>query len=210
MNEDSLRQGRILMVDDDVRSLCLLESVLDRLRFKHLRKLTDSTRILEEFEAFQPDLIITDIEMPDLDGIQLVEQIRNYLPRETCLPILVLTGSHDHQIKRRALFAGATDILFKPFDSAEMQMRVRSLLLTRFQHLEIQGQNRVLEQKVTERTAALEQALAELKLSQRQVVQQERFRAFGEMAGGVCHDFNNALMAIIGYSEILLQDPALA
>jgi len=209
MNEDTLRQGRILMVDDEVRSLCLLESVLDRLRFKHLRKLTDSTRILEEFEEFQPDLIITDIEMPELDGIQLVEQIRNYLPREAVLPILVLTGSNDPQIKRRALLAGATDILFKPFDSSEMQMRVRSLLQSRMQHLEIQGQNRILEQKVTERTAELRQALADLQTSQRQVVQQERFRAFGEMAGGVCHDFNNALMAIIGYSELLLQNSAL-
>ncbi|MDR3401488.1 MAG: response regulator [Chthoniobacter sp.] len=209
MNEDILRQGRILMVDDEVRSLCLLESVLDRLRFKHLRKLTDSTRILEEFEAFQPDLIITDIEMPELDGIQLVEQIRNYLPRESVLPILVLTGSNDTQIKRRALLAGATDILFKPFDSSEMQMRVRALLQMRMQHLEIQGQNRILEQKVAERTAALQKALAELQASQRQVVQQERFRAFGEMAGGVCHDFNNALMAIIGYSELLLENSAL-
>jgi signal transduction histidine kinase len=209
MNEEALRQGRVLMVDDEVRSLCLLESVLDRLRFKHLRKLTDSTRILEEFEEFQPDLIITDIEMPELDGIQLVEQIRNYLPREAYLPILVLTGSHDPQLKRRALLAGATDILFKPFDSSEMQMRVRNLLQTRMQYLEIQGQNRVLEQKVTERTAELQKALADLQASQRQVVQQERFRAFGEMAGGVCHDFNNALMAIIGYTELLLQNDAL-
>ena len=209
MNENTLRQGRILMVDDEVHSLCLLESVLGRLRFKHLRKLTDPTRILEELEEFQPDLIITDVEMPELDGIQLVEQIRNYLPREACLPILVLTGSQDPQIKRRTLLAGATDILFKPFDSAEMQMRVRSLLQTRMQHLEIQGQNRVLEQKVAERTAALQEVLAELQASQRQVVQQERFRALGEMAGGVCHDFNNALMAIIGYSDLLLNDGSL-
>jgi len=209
MTEESLRQGRILLVDDEVRSLCLLESVLDRLRFKHLRKLTDPTRILEEFEAFQPDLIITDIEMPEMDGIQLVEQIRNYLPREACLPILVLTGSQDSQIKRRALIAGATDILFKPFDSSEMQMRVRSLLQTRMQYLEIEAQNRVLEQKVTERTLELQKALVELQTSQRQMVQQERFRAFGEMAGGVCHDFNNALMAIIGYTELLLQNAEL-
>ena len=210
MNEEILRQGRILLVDDEVRSLCLLENVLDRLRFKQVRKLTDSTRILEEYDAFQPDLIITDIEMPDLDGIQLVEQIRNYLPRETCLPILVLTGSTDPQIKRRALVAGATDFLFKPVDVSELQMRIRSSLQTRMQHLEIQGQNRVLERKVAERTAALEKALAELKDSQRQVVQQERLRAFGEMAGGVCHDFNNSLMAIIGYSELLLHDITLA
>ncbi len=210
MNEEILRQGRILLVDDEVRSLCLLENVLDRLRFRHVRKLADASRILEEYDAFQPDLIITDIEMPELDGIQLVEQIRNFLPRDACLPILVLTGCNDPQIKRRALLAGATDILFKPFDSSEMQMRVRCLLQARMQHLEIQGQNRILEKKVAARTAALEQALADLKTSQGQVVQQERLRAFGEMAGGVCHDFNNALMAIIGYSDLLLHEASLA
>ena len=210
MTEETLRQGRILLVDDEVFSLCLLESVLGRLRFKHLRKLLDPTRILEEFEAFQPDLIITDIEMPEMDGIQLVEQIRNYLPRDACLPILVLTAGSGPQIKRRALLAGASDILFKPFDSSELQMRVRNLLQTRMQYLEIQNQNRALENKVAQRTVELERALEDLQNSQRQIVQQERFRAFAEMAGGVCHDFNNALMAIIGFSELLLQDSKLA
>jgi signal transduction histidine kinase len=206
VNEQSLRQGRILLVDDEVRTLCLLENVLDRLRFKHVRKLSESSRILEVFDEFQPDLIITDLEMPKLSGFQLVEQVRNHLPDEACLPILVLTGMNQPNVTRRALQMGATDILFKPFESSEMQMRVRNLLQTRMQYLEIQNQNRVLESKVAERTGELKKALTELQASQRQVVQQERFRAFSEMAGGVCHDFNNALMAIIGYSELLLQD----
>jgi len=210
MNEESLRQSRILLVDDEVRSLCLLENVLDRLRFKRLRKLSDPSRIIEVFDEFKPDLIVTDIEMPEMDGIQLVEQLRNYLPRETCMPILVLTGSTDPQIKRRALLAGATDILFKPLDCSELQMRIRNSLMTRLQYLEIQDQNRGLEQIVAERTGELQKALADLSDSQRQIVQQERLRAFGEMAGGVCHDFNNALMSIIGYSELLLQDTTLA
>lgn len=208
MNEEILRQGRILMVDDDVSCLCLLESVLNRLRFKQTRQLTEPTQILEAFDAYAPDLVITDVGMPELDGFQLVEQLRNYLPRDSGLPILVLTGSANPQVKRRALLAGATDILFKPFDSAEMQMRVRNLLQARFQHLEIQSHNRALEQKVAERTAELASALAEVQNSQRRIVQQERFRAFGEMAGGVVHDFNNALMSIIGYSDLLLQDEA--
>jgi signal transduction histidine kinase len=209
MKDEVLKRGRILMVDDEISSLCLLESVLDRLGFKNLRKSTDSTRIVEEVSDWQPDLIITDINMPELDGIQLVELLRATQPRESWLPILVLTGETDAKSKRSALLAGATDILFKPFDASEMQMRVRNLLRTRFQHLEIQGQNRILEQKVAERTSELKAALADLETSQRQVVQQERFRAFGEMAGGVVHDFNNALMSVIGYSEILLQEDAL-
>ena len=209
MNEEILRQGRILLVDDDVSCLCLLESLLGRLCFKQIHKLSDPTRILAEFECFNPDLVITDLDMPKLDGFELIGRLRQHLPPEAGLPILMLTGSGDPKVKRRALLAGASDILLKPFDSSELQMRIRNLLLTRFQHVEIQGQNRVLEQKVGQRTKALESALTELKDSQRQVVQQERFRAFGEMAGGVVHDFNNALMSVVGYSDLLLQDEAL-
>ncbi|MEA3207015.1 MAG: hypothetical protein QOE70_72 [Chthoniobacter sp.] len=209
MSEENLRRGRILMVDDEVSSLCLLENVLNRLGFPHLRKLTDPTRILEEFDAYQPDLLITDIEMPRLDGIQLVEKLRAHLPRDMVLPILVLSGAADSRVKRRALVSGATDILLKPFDSSEILMRIRNLLQMRFQHLEIQAQNRALEQKVADRTSALNEALGELRESQRQVVQQERLRAFGEMAGGVVHDFNNALMSVVGYSDLLLQDEKL-
>jgi signal transduction histidine kinase len=78
-------------------------------------------------------------------------------------------------------------------------MRILDLLHIRFLHLQLHGQNQTLEMKVAERTR-------ELRESQQQVVAQERLRAFGEMAGGIVHDFNNALMSVIGYSEILLND----
>lgn len=206
MNEESLRQARILMIDDEVGTLCLLENVLNRLGFTQLRTVTDSRIVLGEFADFQPDLVICDLVMPKLDGFEVIEQIRTTLPRESFLPILVLTGNSTQYNKRRALAVGATDIITKPFDSSEILMRIRNLLRTRFLHLEIQEQNQHLELKVTERTGELRTALAELEQSQGRMVQQERFRAFGEMAGGVVHDFNNALMTIIGYSELLLKD----
>ncbi len=69
---------------------------------------------------------------------------------------------------------------------------------------EITEQNRLLEQRVSERTQQLQHALDDLKAAQRQMLKQERLSAFAEMAGGVVHDFSNALMAVIGYSEMLL------
>jgi signal transduction histidine kinase len=120
---------------------------------------------------------------------------------------LVLTGESDPKTKRKSLAAGATDFLQKPFDMTELLMRIRNLLRTRLLHLELEKQNVVLEQKVSERTAELTTALTELKQTQNQIVQQERLRAFGEMAGGVVHDFNNALLSIIGYSDLLLTEP---
>jgi signal transduction histidine kinase len=97
--------------------------------------------------------------------------------------------------------------LAKPFDPSEVSMRIRNLLQARFLRLEIQEQNRLLEERVRERTAQLEGAVESLQTAQRQLVQQERISAFGEMAGGVVHDFSNSLMSIIGYSEMLLSNP---
>jgi signal transduction histidine kinase len=199
MKEDSLRKARILMVDDEVTVLCLLENILNRLGFTNVCKLHNPLDAAAEMLACPPDLVITDLCMPEMDGVALIAQIRAVHPDNLVLPIIVLSGSATPQIKRKALAAGATDILCKPLDSAEILMRIRGVLCSRFLHLELQNQNALLEGKVAERTK-------ELRDSQHQVVQRERFRAFGEMASGVVHDFNNALVSVIGYSELLLGD----
>jgi CheY-like chemotaxis protein len=67
-----------------------------------VHKLSEPTRITEEFDAYAPDLVITDIKMPEMDGIELVERLRSHLSRDTCLPILVLTGSPEPRHKRCA------------------------------------------------------------------------------------------------------------
>ncbi len=199
MKDDYLRTAHILLVDDEVSNLCLLENVLNRLGFSNVRKVGDPLAVAAEMAAAPPDLIITDLAMPGMDGIELIAQIRVTYPDNLMLPIIVLSGSATPQNKRKALAAGATDILHKPLDSAEIFMRIRGVLCSRALHMELQNQNVLLEEKVAERTK-------ELKDSQHQVVQRERFRAFGEMASGVVHDFNNALVAVIGYSELLLGD----
>jgi signal transduction histidine kinase len=83
-------------------------------------------------------------------------------------------------------------------------MRIRNILEAHFLRREIQDQNAALEERVAERTARLQHALDDLQAAQRQVLHQERWNAFSQMAGGVVHDFSNALMAIIGYSEMLV------
>ena len=149
-------------------------------------------------EAFRPDLIILDLNMPHLDGFAVMQQLKS-MPRDTYLPVLVLTADATSETKRKALAAGASDLVTKPFNSSEVFMRIRNLLQIRFLHLQLQAQNQTLEMKVAERTR-------ELREMQQQIVAQERLRAFGEMAGGIVHDFNNALMSVIGYSEMLLND----
>jgi signal transduction histidine kinase len=206
MTRDSFQDARILLVDDEISSLCLLENILNRLGFPNTEKVSNPLLVAAEMAANPPDLIITDLSMPQMGGIELITSIRKDRPDDLTLPIIVLSGSATSQNRRKALAAGATDVLHKPLDSTEVMMRVRGALRSKSLHLELQNQNQVLEEKVAERTK-------ELRDSQHQVVQRERFRAFGEMASGVVHDFNNALVSVIGYSELLLgeevQDPAL-
>jgi len=204
MNEAGLKEARILMVDDDVNSTCLMTNFLHRIGYNQLRSINDSTRTFEMVESFKPDLILLDLTMPNIDGFQILEALRADRQGENQIPVLVLTGDDSAKNKRRALAAGATELLVKPFDVSEISMRIRNLLHAHFLRLEIQQQNRVLEDRVRERTGELEGALEDLRATQRQLLQQERLSAFGEMAGGVVHDFSNALMSIIGYSEMLI------
>jgi len=208
MNEATLKEAHILMVDDEVASTCLMMNFLHRIGYSCLESINDSTCAVERIEAFEPDLILLDLAMPNMSGFQVLEALRANRQSEDQIPVLVLTGDSTAENKRRALAAGATDLLAKPFDPSEVSMRIRNLLHAHFLRLEIQEQNRFLEERVRDRTGQLENALAELQAAQRQLVQQERLSAFGEMAGGVVHDFSNALMSVIGYSEMLLTNPA--
>jgi signal transduction histidine kinase len=208
MNEATLKEARILMVDDEVGYTCLMANFLNRIGYSRLERTNDSTRIFEMIETFKPDLILLDLAMPRMNGFQVLEGLRATREGDNQIPVLVLTGIATAENKRRALIVGATDLLAKPFDPSEVSMRIRNLLQARFLRLEIQKQNRLLEERVRERTFQLEGALENLRTAQRQLLQQERLSAFGEMAGGVVHDFSNSLMSIIGYSEMLLSNAA--
>jgi signal transduction histidine kinase len=207
MNEGTLKHAPILIVDDEVASTCLLSNFLNRLGYGCVQAINDPTLIFEQITSFQPDLILLDLVMPNLNGFQVLEQLRQMPSHDKSVPVLVLTAEATKENKRKALAAGAADLLAKPFDPSEAIMRLRNLLQSRFLRLEIEEQNQMLEHRVAERTRQLEDALSDLKAAQRQTLQQERLHAFAEMAGGVVHDFSNALMSVIGYSEILIQSP---
>jgi signal transduction histidine kinase len=199
------RNARIVIVDDEVGYSCLLTNVLNRLGYNHVQSYTSARKMLAEIGAISPDVIVLDLNMPELDGFGALEMLRPIVA-DDAVPILVLSGAASIENKRKALTLGATDFLQKPFDPSELLMRLRNLLLTRFLRQEIEAQNQRLEEKVAARTIELEQALAELRKTHEHLLQNERLSAFAEMAGGVVHDFNNALMSIIGYTDILLDN----
>ena len=184
----------------------MLERILKRANCHNLISTTDSREALALFQKHEPDLVLTDWMMPHVDGLAVLQQIREFHGSNDYLPIVVLTADFTSETKRKALAAGATDFLTKPFDQLEALLRIGNVLQTRTAHLKIQEQNARLESDVRARTIDLEKALEELTVTQRQVVQQERLAALGTMASGIAHDFNNALSIIIGFGEILLRD----
>lgn len=198
--------ARILIVDDEEPNVRLLERILTRAGFENFRSTTDPREVAAIFTRFEPDLVLTDWFMPHLDGAAVIAQITSQIASDDYLPIVVLTADITPQTKQLALEAGATDFLTKPFDYLEVLLRIRNLLHSRLSHLKIQEQKAALEESVRTRTVELEQALDELKGTQKQVIQQERLAALGAMAGGIAHDFNNSLCAIVGFTELLLRD----
>jgi CheY-like chemotaxis protein len=203
MLQKALSKAKYLIIDDEASNVRLLERLLELAKAGPVFSVTDPRKALGVFLAEQPDIVLLDLHMPQLDGFALLSQIKASLPPDAYLPVLVLTADITHETRQKALSKGAHDFLTKPIDPDEVLLRIRNLLETRFLHLELQRQNEELERLVRERTVQLEDTLGQLKAAQEQLVKQERLRALGMMASGIAHDFNNALTMVLGYGELL-------
>jgi putative two-component system response regulator len=157
-----LAKMRILVIDDEPVNVALLEEILIENGYTRLESVTDSKRALNTCKSFQPDLILLDLMMPPPDGFVILDSLRAECD-ESFLPVVVLTADTNEETKRRALEAGATDFLLKPFDHSEVALRIRNLLKSRRAHLLLDNQRAALEDAVRERTAELRATIAELK-----------------------------------------------
>ena len=154
--DPALRDCPILVVDDQEANVRLLERMLIEVGgFTRVRGTTDPRDVFLALVDFQPDLIMLDLVMPELDGFSVLEQLRMILPPEEYLPVLVLTADVTLEAKQRALGAGAMDFLTKPFDAVEVLLRARNLLESRRLHTR-------LEARVRERTREIEEAQVEI------------------------------------------------
>ena len=131
-SEQQLCTAKILIIDDEMADIRMLEWALKKAQFPNFRSLTDPTRARKEFEQFQPDLVLLDLQMPKLDGFAVLAQLRKSAPTGEFLPVLVITGEDTTETRSRALAAGANDFLGKPIDYSKVMLRIRNLLQTRF------------------------------------------------------------------------------
>jgi len=204
--ENYLQTARFLVIDDEPVSASAVEISLAAAGQEDVRIVNDPREAVAAFREYRPDIILLDISMPVMDGFEVLQHIQELIPPDDRIPVIVITADPMETTRRRALAAGANDFLTKPFGSAELRLRVRNLLETRFLHLGLREQNRLLDERVTARTQELEAALNELRQTQRQAVRQERLHAFSEMAGGVVHDFNNVLMILMSIVDLMSRE----
>ena len=180
--------ARILIVDDEPANVRLLEQLLEDAGYTDVRGVTDARQVAAAYAEFGPDLILLDLRMPHLDGVQVVERLRPAL-KDAYVPVLMLTADVTPEAKTRALDAGTSDFLTKPFDRVEVTLRIRNLLETRRLYLALERQNRSLEQTVRERTA--------------QLLQSEKIATMGSLLAGIAHELNNPLAVLMAHTQLL-------
>jgi adenylate cyclase len=150
-------KAKVLVVDDMQANVLLLERMLGGAGYTCVTSTVDPRAVCELHAKNRYDLIVLDLQMPGMDGFQVMEGLKP-IEKDGYLPVLVITAQPDHKL--RALQAGAKDFISKPFDVAEVLMRVHNMLEVRLLHLEIHRKNDELKK-------LFDQVVAERKVSER-------------------------------------------
>jgi putative two-component system response regulator len=163
-NSAPFAKMKILAIDDEPANVALLEAMLLEGGYTRVKTITDSRLAMDTCLDFDPDLVLLDLMMPHVDGFAILESIRA-AAAEAFLPVIVLTADANESTKLRALRAGATDFLLKPFDQLEVLLRMNNLLETRRLHLQLDMQVAAYADAVRERTSELREAQVQLQKS---------------------------------------------
>lgn len=131
--DDALKRSTIMMVDDEPTTLEVLELFLRGEGYENFVVTSDSTGALELLRREKPDVLISDLIMPGVTGLELLGAIRRD-PELRHVPVLILTSSTEAETKLRALELGATDFLAKPVDPSELALRLRNTLAAKAYH----------------------------------------------------------------------------
>jgi len=153
--------GNILVIDDEEPNRLVMEALLSPLGHS-VRLSASGEEGLREVRQSPPDVVLLDIQMPGIDGFEVVRRLKQgELTRG--IPVIMVTGLTDEEAREKALEAGADDFLSKPVDRTELRTRVRSLLKVKAYHDHLLDHQKVLEAEVARRTEQLRQALEQNK-----------------------------------------------
>ncbi|GAB4469606.1 MAG: hybrid sensor histidine kinase/response regulator [Anaerolineae bacterium] len=152
---------KVLVVDDDPGIVELIRDML-ALDGYQILSAQGGLSALKMVAEHSPDVVLLDVLLPDVDGITVCRKIKED-PKTHFLPVVLVTGVNDRARRIDGLRARADDFINKPFDQAELSVRVRSLIRTRQLTETVENQRQELEQRVAERTRELQDALEQLR-----------------------------------------------
>ncbi|MDZ7799844.1 MAG: response regulator [Trueperaceae bacterium] len=156
------KDARILFVDDEEVNLVLLRRIMERQGYRAVLTCDDPHRAQGLITEHDVDLLITDLRMPTLNGLELISQVMAGRPPDDWFPVAVITADTSPDAEQEALERGAKDVITKPFRAAQIHLRVQNLLRTRFYHQALVQHAAHLETQVRARTTELEMARLDL------------------------------------------------
>ena len=157
IDESEILDASILIVDDQESNISLIEEMLRESGYRHAASTMNPQEVCALHRRNRYDLILLDLQMPDMDGFQVIEALKTN-EADGYLPVLVLTAQPGHKL--RALQAGARDFVSKPFELVELRTRIRNMLEVRLLYKKLESYNKRLEAAVLERTAELRESEA--------------------------------------------------
>jgi PAS domain S-box-containing protein len=149
--------AKILIVDDQQANIDLLEQMLSDTGYTRVTTTQNSKEVCALHRKNHYDLILLDLQMPDMDGFQVMSGLKTN-EADGYLPVIVLTAQPGHKV--RALHAGAKDFISKPFDLVEARLRIHNMLEVRLLYKKLEGYSKLLEETVQLRTAELRESEA--------------------------------------------------
>ena len=157
LTESEILNAGILIVDDQESNVSLLQQMLSEAGYTSVASTMNPREVCALHRTNRYDLILLDLQMPGIDGFQVMEGLKAN-DADGYLPVLVVTAQPGHKL--RALQAGARDFISKPFDLVEARTRIHNMLEVRLLYKKIENYGKVLERTVQERTAELRESEA--------------------------------------------------
>src|SRR5687767_4001994 len=153
--------AQLLIIDDEPINVKVVCRYLREAGYRNCNATNDSTLAIELIRSQRPDLVLLDLMMPNVDGLQILRIVRQDAELQQT-PVVVLTATDDRTTKQAALELGANEFLMKPVDPTDLLPRIRNVLTVKAYQDHLTNYARELERKVQERTAELEASRLEV------------------------------------------------
>lgn len=190
---------KILIVDDIAENIQLAANILTKEGYL-VEFATNGLEALEWIDSEELDLVLLDVMMPDMDGYEVCQKVREN-PKHKYLPIIFLSAATEKESTIKGLKLGAQDFVIKPFNSGELLTRIKNNIELSESRKQLQNMNLILEEKVKERTSELECAMIELKKA-KEIAEHSSMLKSAFLAN-MTHEIRTPLNQILGYSQLI-------